>query len=184
MKIALKNTIVMVGMMGAGKTAIGRSLAQKLGVPFLDCDEEIVTAANMEIPEIFSKFGETFFRDKESRVLGRLLERAPCIVSTGGGAFIQPQNRDLIAHSATSVWLKADIDLLWSRVQGRSTRPLLNEPEPRVKLETLYAGRENYYAMADVTVQSTAEDSIETMTQRVFDVLVENGTLALRQAKG
>ena len=174
----------MVGMMGAGKTAIGRSLAQKLGVPFLDCDEEIVTAANMEIPEIFSKFGETFFRDKESRVLGRLLERAPCIVSTGGGAFIQPQNRDLIAHSATSVWLKADIDLLWSRVQGRSSRPLLNAPDPRQTLETLYAERESYYALADVTVQSTAEDSIETMTQRVFDVLDHRGAISMNALKG
>lgn len=180
MKTNLKHTIVMVGMMGAGKTAIGRSLAQKLSVPFLDCDEEIVAAANMEIPEIFAKFGESFFRDKESRVLARLLERAPCIVSTGGGAFIQEQNRAVIAQTATSVWLKADIDLLWSRVQGRSTRPLLNDPDPRGKLETLYAARESYYAMADVTVQSTAEDSIESMTQRVFDVLAERGTIALR----
>lgn len=178
MKVTLNKTIVMVGMMGAGKTAIGRSLAQRLGVPFLDCDEEIVIAANMEISEIFSKFGEPFFRDKETRVLTRLLDEPACIVSTGGGAFIQPQNRALIADKGTSVWLKAELDLLWSRVQGRSTRPLLNEPNPKERLAELYAGREAFYAMADVTVESQAADSIESMTSRVYDALCVTGDIA------
>ena len=109
----LGKTVVMVGMMGAGKTAIGTALARALDVPFLDSDEEIVKAANMSIAEIFERDGEPFFRRKESQVIERLLETERCVLSTGGGAFLSPENRQMISEKGVSVWLRADLDLLW-----------------------------------------------------------------------
>ena len=111
----------MVGMMGAGKTAVGTQLARVLGVPFLDSDEEIVRAANRSIAEIFERDGEPFFRARETEVLSRLLRGAPCVLSTGGGAFLAEPNRQMIADHGVSVWLRADLDLLWQWVRHKST---------------------------------------------------------------
>ena len=111
----LKKTVVMVGMMGAGKTAVGRALAARLAVPFLDSDAEIETAANMTVPEIFARDGEPFFRKKEAQVIARLLDEERGVLSTGGGAFLVEENRRMISDSGVSVWLNADLDLLWQR---------------------------------------------------------------------
>ena len=167
----LKKTVVMVGMMGAGKTAVGRALAARLGVPFLDSDAEIEQAANMTIPEIFVRDGEPFFRDKEARVIARLLEEAPGILSTGGGAFLAERNRRAITERGVSVCLKADLDVLWSRVRHKDTRPLLRSADPRATLAELYRARMPIYALADLTVVSDGQTAIEDMVDRVLGVL-------------
>ena len=168
----LKKTIVMVGMMGAGKTAVGRGLALRLGVPFLDSDHEIEIAANMSVPEIFARDGEPFFRARETEVINRLLRGTPCVLSTGGGAFLAEVNRQAISQSGVSVWLDADIDLLWSRVKHRDTRPLLQTENPRATLESLFAARVPEYAKADLRVPCAPPVSIEEMALRVANVLL------------
>lgn len=167
----LLKTVVMVGMMGAGKTAVGRALAARLQVPFLDSDAEIETAANMSVPEIFERDGEPFFRLKESQVIDRLLDEERGILSTGGGAFLAEENRSLISKKGVSVWLKADVDVLWNRVKHKSTRPLLRSANPRVTLGELHQVRVPLYAHADLTVTSDGEASIEQMVDRVITVL-------------
>lgn len=169
--LRLNKTVVMVGMMGAGKTAVGTAVSRLLKVPFLDSDEEIVKAANRSIAEIFERDGEPFFRDREAEVIGRLLRGEPCILSTGGGAFLAERNRLQIKEAGVSVWLKADLDLLWQRVRHKNTRPLLRTPDPRATLRDLYEAREPFYAMADLVVESAPEYSVEQMAQRVADVL-------------
>lgn len=169
----LHKTVVMVGMMGAGKTAIGTHLARVLGVPFRDSDEEIVKAANnMTIAEIFARDGEAFFRSRESEVLRRLLADTPCILSTGGGAFLAQANRAEIAQAGVSLWLRADLDLLWSRVKRKSTRPLLQTPDPFGTLKALYEARLPVYEQAEITVDCGADLSIEQMTDRVIAALL------------
>lgn len=168
---SLKKTVVMVGMMGAGKTAVGRALAARLGVPFLDSDAEIEAAANMTIPEIFQRDGETFFRRKESQVIARLLDEQRCVLSTGGGAFLAEANRRMISDRGVSVWLKADLDVLWNRVRHKETRPLLQTPDPRATLSGLYEARVPIYAGADLTVQSDGHAAIEDMVDRVIVAL-------------
>ena len=163
----LKKTVVLVGMMGAGKTAVGTALARHLAVPFLDSDEEIVRAANRSITEIFERDGEPFFRARETEVLNRLLHGAPCVLSTGGGAFLSPVNRDLIHEAGVSVWLRADLELLWQRVRHKTTRPLLRTANPRETLKTLYEARLPAYAQADLAVDSAAEIPVELMADRV-----------------
>lgn len=167
----LKKTVVLVGMMGAGKTAVGTALARLLGVPFLDSDEEIVKAANRSIAEIFERDGEPFFRARESEVLNRLLHGAPCILSTGGGAFLSEANRSLIHGAGVSVWLRADLDLLWHRVRHKTTRPLLRTANPRETLRTLYEARMPSYAEADLAVDSAPDISVEAMADRVAKAL-------------
>jgi shikimate kinase len=157
----------MVGMMGAGKTAVGTALARSLGVPFRDSDEEIVLAANRSIAEIFERDGEAFFRARESEVIARLLRGEPCVLSTGGGAFLAPANRALIHEVGVSVWLRAELDLLWQRVRHKTTRPLLRTDNPRETLRALYEARAPHYAMADLTVDSLADLSVEDMAARV-----------------
>lgn len=169
----LKKTVVLVGMMGAGKTAVGTALARYLGVPFLDSDEEIVRAANMSIAEIFERDGEPFFRLKEAQVIARLLRGRPGILSTGGGAFLQETNRAAIHEQGVSVWLKADLELLWSRVRHRSSRPLLRTADPKATLTALAAAREPVYALADITVQSQPDLAVELMAERVAAALAE-----------
>ncbi|WP_299961788.1 shikimate kinase [uncultured Roseobacter sp.] len=169
--LALKKTVVMVGMMGAGKTAVGRALAQFLGVPFLDSDQEIETAANMSVPEIFARDGEAFFRARETEVISRLLGGAACVLSTGGGAFLSPENRANISARGVSVWLDADLDLLWSRVRHRDTRPLLRTVDPRATLGAIYEARVPEYGKADLRVPCAPPVSIERMARRVADVL-------------
>jgi shikimate kinase len=167
----LKKTVVMVGMMGAGKTAVGTALARHLGVPFLDSDEEIVRAAQRSIAEIFERDGEAFFRARETEVISRLLRGAPCVLSTGGGAFLSSANRDLISEVGASVWLRADLDLLWQRVRHKTTRPLLKTPNPRQTLADLYAARVPLYQLADITVDSVPDLSVEAMAAQVASAL-------------
>ncbi|MEM6565199.1 MAG: shikimate kinase [Pseudomonadota bacterium] len=169
----LKKTIVMVGMMGAGKTAVGRALAQLLGASFLDSDHEIERAANMTVPEIFARDGEPFFRARESEVINRLLRGAPCVLSTGGGAFLAEVNRDAISHYGVSVWLDADIDLLWNRVKHRDTRPLLRTANPNATLTEIYEKRVPEYAKADLRVPCAPPVAIDLMAQRVAHVLLQ-----------
>jgi shikimate kinase len=167
----LKKTVVMVGMMGAGKTAVGTAVARSLAVPFRDSDEEIVKAANRSIPEIFERDGEGFFRARETEVLARLLRGAPCILSTGGGAFLSEMNRSLIRDAGIAVWLRADLDLLWQRVRHKTTRPLLRTANPRETLRQLYEARVPFYSQADVTVDSAADLSIDDMAAKVIAAL-------------
>jgi len=171
-RFVLKKTIVMIGMMGAGKTAVGRALAQLLDVRFLDSDHEIEEAANMTVPEIFARDGEAFFRARESEVINRLLGGQACVLSTGGGAFLAEANRAAISARGVSVWLDADIDLLWNRVKHRDTRPLLRTADPKATLSALYETRVPEYAKADITVPCAPPVAIEQMARRVADVLV------------
>lgn len=146
--------VVFVGLMGAGKTAIGRKLAQTLHLPFIDSDHEIESVSRMTIPELFERYGEPEFRALEQRVIERLLREGPRIVSTGGGAFMNAQTRVAIADHGISVWLKADLDLLMERVAKKQNRPLLKNPDPRAVMAKLMADRYPVYALADVTVET------------------------------
>jgi shikimate kinase len=147
-------TIVMVGMMGAGKSSIGRRLASRLGMAFADADSEIEQAANATIPEIFEEHGEAYFRDGERRVIRRLLDGKPKVLATGGGAFIQPETRAAIQAAGISIWLKADRDLLLARVKRRNNRPLLQDGDPAEIIEKLIAERYPVYAEAAIHIQS------------------------------
>ena len=169
----LKKTVVLVGMMGAGKTAVGTQLARVLGVPFLDSDDEIVKAANRTIAEIFERDGEAFFRVKESQVLARLLRGTPCVLSTGGGAFLAEANRAMIADQGVSVWLRADLDVLWNRVRHKTSRPLLRTANPRDTLRDIHTARVPVYALADLVVDSHAELPIDVMATRVREALLQ-----------
>ena len=169
--LRLKKTVVMVGMMGAGKTAVGTAVARLLQVPFVDSDEEIVKAASRPIAEIFERDGEAFFRDRESEVIGRLLRGNPCVLSTGGGAFLSERNRAQIREAGVSVWLRADLDLLWQRVRHKTTRPLLRTANPRRTLSELYTARLPFYEMADLAVDASPAYSVEQMAHCVADAL-------------
>lgn len=146
--------IVLVGMMGAGKTTVGRRLANRLGLPFTDSDAEIETAAGMSIPDIFAAHGEPEFRAGEARVISRLLRERQGVIATGGGAFINPETREAIKAHAVSIWIKADFDLLFARVSKRPGRPLLQTPDPRGTLQGLIDTRYPVYGLADITVAS------------------------------
>ena len=169
----LHKPVVLVGMMGAGKTAVGRELAARLDVPFVDSDAEIERAAAMTIAEIFARDGEPFFRDREAQVIGRLLDGPPQVVAVGGGAFLRPETRARIAERGVALWLKADLDLLWSRVRRKDTRPLLQTPDPYGTLAALVAAREPVYALADLRVQAMPEASVEATAARVAARLAE-----------
>ena len=146
-----KRSVVLVGMMGAGKSSVGRRLSAKLGIPFVDADIEIENAAGMSIPEIFAKHGEPYFRSGEARVIARLLDSGPCVLATGGGAVMDPRTRELIADKAVSIWLNADIDVLIKRTKRRGDRPLVE------KIQELMPQREPYYAKSDIVVRSRDE---------------------------
>jgi shikimate kinase len=163
----LKKTVVLVGMMGAGKTAVGKALAARLSVPFLDSDAEIEKAANMTIAEIFQRDGEAFFRARESEVIERLLDTQRGILSTGGGAFLSERNRRMMSEKGVSVWLNADLDLLWSRVKGKNTRPLLRTAHPYETLCEIYETRAPIYAQADLNVAADPGYSIDDMAAQV-----------------
>jgi shikimate kinase len=167
----LKKTVAMVGMMGAGKTAVGTALSRLLAVPFRDSDEEIVRAANRSIAEIFERDGEPFFRARESEVLTRLLRGQPCVLSTGGGAYLSESNRQIISDVGVAVWLRADLDLLWNRVRHKSTRPLLRTANPRETLRALYEARVPFYSLADVVVDACPDLSVDDMAHRVLTAL-------------
>lgn len=167
----LKKTVALVGMMGAGKTAVGKAVAARLGVPFLDSDAEIEAAANMSVAEIFARDGEPFFRAKETQVIQRLLENERCILSTGGGAFMAEQNQQMIAQKGVALWLNASLDILWQRVRYKDTRPLLRTPNPYATLKALYDKRTPVYARADLTVDVLPRYSIEDTATLVLEAL-------------
>lgn len=173
----LKKSVVMVGMMGAGKSAVGKATAQLLDVPFRDSDAEIEAAANMTIAEIFARDGEDFFRKKERQVIARLLEETPSILSTGGGAYMSEENRRLISDHGAALWLDADLDLLWNRVRHRDTRPLLRTADPRATLRDLYDRRVPIYRKAEIAVQSLPGLSVHEMAGRVVEALSEHQDL-------
>jgi shikimate kinase len=168
-----QRAIVLVGMMGSGKSSVGRRLSSRLGLPFVDADTEIETAADMTIPEIFAQRGETEFRDGERRVISRILmTRAPLVLATGGGAFMNAETRARIAQYGISIWLKAEADVLMRRVRKRSNRPLLQTADPEETLRHMLAEREPFYALADLTLMSR---------DAPHDVVVADAVAALEQ---
>jgi shikimate kinase len=166
----LDRPIVMVGMMGAGKSAIGRRLAQRLGLPFVDADAEIERAAGATIAEIFEKHGEAVFRDGERRVIARLLDGPVGVLATGGGAFMDPETRARIRARGITVWLKADLETLVERVSRRGHRPLLKNGDPREIIARLLAERGPIYAEADITVETGHAPTAATV-ERVIEAL-------------
>lgn len=163
-------SIVFVGLMGAGKTAIGRKVATMLSLPFIDSDQEIESVSRMTVPELFERYGETEFRALEQRVILRVLENGPQVLSTGGGAFMNAQTREAIAAHGVSVWLKAELDLLMDRVSKKQNRPLLKSADARAVLERLMAERYPVYATSDVTVP-TRDDRKEVIAAEVIEAL-------------
>jgi shikimate kinase len=150
-----RRSIVLVGMMGAGKSTIGRRLGARLRLPFLDADIEIEAAhAGMTIPEIFATHGEPYFRDGEARVIARLLDSGPAVIATGGGAFMREETRNRIREKAVSLWLKADVDTIMRRVKRRADRPLLQTADPEATVSRLLEAREPVYQSADLTIAS------------------------------
>jgi shikimate kinase len=162
-----RRSIVLVGMMGAGKSSVGRRVALRLGIPFVDADTEIEKAAGMAITDIFAIRGEAEFRAGEARVILRLLEGGPQVLATGGGAFINPDTRAAIAAKGISIWLKAEPDVLMKRIKRRQDRPLLRTADPAATLRKLLDEREPVYALADLTVQSR-----EVTHDRIVDEIV------------
>ena len=151
---AKQRSIALVGLMGAGKSSVGRRLARRLGVPFLDSDAEIERAAGIGIAEIFERFGEARFREGERRAIARLAEGPPCVIATGGGAFVDAGTRALLLERCTAVWLDADLDTLTERVSRRGGRPLLNGRPPREALAELAAERRACYAEAPIAIRN------------------------------
>jgi shikimate kinase len=150
-----RRSVVLVGMMGAGKSTIGRRLAARLQLPFFDADVEIEAAASMSIPEIFAAHGELYFRDGEARVIARLLDNGPAVIATGGGAFTErEETRNRIRDKAVSIWLKADADIIMKRVKRRADRPLLQTEDPAATVRRLLEAREPVYQTADLTIWS------------------------------
>ncbi len=163
--------VALVGMMGAGKTAVGRAMAQRLAVPFLDSDMAIEEAANATIAEIFARDGEEFFRAREAEVIARLLSGPPAILSTGGGAYMQPRVREQIRESGVALWLNTDLRTLWARVRHRDTRPLLRTRDPRATLAALYERRVPVYALAELRLDVAPHFSIDETAERALAVL-------------
>jgi shikimate kinase len=166
----IQRTIVLVGMMGAGKSAVGRRLAGRLKLPFVDADKEIEDAAGCDIETIFSVHGEPAFRDGERRVIARLLDGSPRILATGGGAFMDPRTRAEIRAKGISIWLRADLETLQGRVNRRGNRPLLKADNPKAVLERLIAERYPVYATADIVVDSV-DCPLPAMVERVVEAL-------------
>ena len=171
----LRRPVVLVGLMGAGKTTVGRRLAARLGVPFADSDDAVEEAARMTIPEIFARLGEPAFRDGERRVIARLLDGPPQVIATGGGAFMAGESRALIKERAVSVWLRADLAVLVERTAKRGGRPLLAGRAPADVLAELIAARHPVYAEADLTIDSGAEDRHEAVAERILAALAAHG---------
>ena len=163
-------SIVRVGLMGAGKTCIGKRLASKTGLSFVDADAEIEAAADCTVEEIFTRYGEQAFRDGERRVIARLLEGPRQVLATGGGAFVNPETRENVQRHGVSVWLKADLDILLQRVSRRNDRPLLKNGDPRETLERLIEQRYPCYAEADITVD-TGNEPPDSTVEKVVNAL-------------
>ena len=167
-----EKTVAIVGLMGAGKSSVGRRLAKAMGRQFFDSDDEIERAAGQRIPEIFKDNGEESFRRGEQKVIARLLQGAPHVLATGGGAYMNEQTRKLLNKTAVTVWLYADFETLWKRVSRRSHRPLLRQPNPRAVLRNLQETRDPIYALADVHVESVDGAHSETVDKilRALDI--------------
>ena len=163
--------LILVGLMGAGKSSVGKIVASQLGIPFIDTDHEIERVSRMTIPELFARYGEQEFRELESRVIRRLLRQGPRVVSTGGGAFINERTRQHLKSGGLSVWLKADLDVLWDRVSRRDNRPLLKTENPKQTLENLMTARYPIYAEADLTVQSR-DVRKELVAREILDAII------------
>ncbi len=169
-------SLVLIGLMGCGKSAIGKRLATKLSLPFVDADEEIERVAQQSISEIFAQYGEPFFRERERMVIARLLANGPQVLATGGGAFISPQTREAVREHGISIWLKADLPVLMRRVMKRNTRPLLKTEDPEAVMRRLMDERYPIYAKADVTVES--RDVVhETIVAEIVEALLKSGLL-------
>ncbi|AUH63164.1 shikimate kinase [Paracoccus zhejiangensis] len=174
--------IVLIGMMGAGKTAVGGELSRKLKARFIDSDHEIESAAAMTIAEIFARDGEEFFRARESEVLRRLLDGPPMVISTGGGAWLRAENREMIKQKGLSVWLDCDLETLWNRVRMRSTRPLLKTPDPKGTLTQMLETRRPYYAMAELIYPVQPGDTVDQTATRLLGMIREHHPETLGQA--
>jgi len=168
-------SIVLVGMMGAGKSTIGRRLSARLRLPFLDADTEIEAAASMSIPDIFETRGEPYFRDGEARVIARLLDSGPAVLATGGGAFMREETRNRIRDKAVSIWLKADADIIMKRVKRRADRPLLQTADPVATVGRLIEEREPVYRRADITIWSR-----DVPHEKIVDECIEALRVLLR----
>lgn len=164
--------LILVGLMGAGKSSVGKIVATQLGIPFIDTDHEIERVSRMTIPELFARYGEQEFRALETRVIKRLLRQGPRVVSTGGGAFINERTRAHLKSGGLSVWLKADLDVLWDRVSRRDNRPLLKTENPKQTLENLMNARYPIYAEADLTVQSR-DVRKELVAREILDAIIQ-----------
>jgi shikimate kinase len=173
----LNRTVALVGMMGAGKSSIGRRLAARLGVPFRDADTEIETAAGCSIAEIFERYGEPAFRTGERKVIARLLTDPPHVIATGGGAFIDPETRAKMKIDSVTIWLRAPVDVLLARTGRRDTRPLLRTGDARETLERLLKERGPVYAEADYTLDSEDGPHVQSV-ERIVALLGERGALA------
>lgn len=165
--------IILIGLMGAGKTTIGRRLANRLDIPFRDADHEIEAAANLSVAEIFAQHGEDYFREGEKKVIARLLDEGVQVLATGGGAWMNEQTRALVKGQGVSVWLKAEFDILMARVRRRSHRPLLKDPDPEGVMRRLMDERYPIYAEADLTVMSV-DAPHEVIVEAVVKALEQN----------
>lgn len=170
-------SLVLVGLMGCGKSSIGKRLASRLALPFIDADEEIERVAQKSISEIFSDHGEAFFRDRENRVIARLLGNGPEVLATGGGAFMMPDTRANIREAGISIWLRAELPVLMRRVGKRDSRPLLKAADPEAVMRRLMAERYPVYAEADITVESR-DVPHETIVSEIIDALLRHPALA------
>ncbi len=166
-----RKNLVFVGMMGSGKSAIGKLVASKIGVPFADTDVEVENIERIPIVELFKERGEEYFRDQETQVLRNLLSGPPRLVALGGGGFLSDRNRQIIRSRGVSVWLSADAGLLWSRVKDKTHRPLLQTMDPYATLVDMLARRTPFYEMADLRVQAQDGLSKEEMAQKVADAI-------------
>ena len=171
-------SVVLVGMMGAGKTSVGKRLAQRLGLPFVDADAEIEAGARLTIPEIFERYGEPYFRDGERKVIARLLESGQKVLATGGGAFMSETTRGQIAERGVSIWLKPEFDVLMRRVRKRSNRPLLQTENPEATLRKLLDERAPVYGLADIAVESR-DGPHDAVVEAILDSLSRRAAAAL-----
>ncbi len=179
-------SLVLIGLMGAGKSAIGRRLSKRLELPFVDADKEIEAAAGKSINDIFADHGEAYFRDGERRVIARLLSEGPMVLATGGGAYMIPETRQEIGAHGLSIWLRADLDVLMERVLRRDTRPLLKAGDPREIMQRLMDERYPVYAGADVTIESRNvphEIIVEEIVAAVSDILLSNAAAYPEQTR-
>lgn len=168
-----RRSLVLVGMMGAGKSSVGRKLAARLAMPFVDADTEIEAAAGMTIPEIFDVRGEGEFRSGEARVIARLLDGGPQVLATGGGAYMNSETRGLIGRKGVSIWLKAEFDVLMRRIRRRNDRPLMRTADPEVTLRRLIDERYPVYALADITIESR-DVSHEVIVDEMVEALARH----------